>query len=694
MSFVGHASAQDARSSAVVETELLDVLRSDAPPADKALVCKQLAVHGSAASVGELAKLLPDEQLSSWARIAIEAIPGDEANQALREAAQQLDGLLLVGMLNSIGVRRDADSISVLADRLDHTDDSVAAAAAVALGKIAAPEAVQLLRTELAAAPRERRSAVAEACVYAAEQLARDGDLATAVELYDAVRGAEVPMQRIVEATRGSILARQNEGLPLLLETLNSTEKKLFQLGLATAREFPGGDVDLALAEALPTMAPERGALVVQAMADRPQTVRLDAIVNAAESASPVMRLSAIDAMRRVGDDTCLPILLDLAGDEDAEMAQAARRALTELPGERVNQRIVEQLKTADERDLPLLLQLVAGRRIDAVDEVLPALKNPEATIRHAALGALGETVKPARLTLLISQFVQPTNAEDVEVARTALRAASVRMPDRDECVDQLATALDRSRGETRVSLLEIVGDVGGGAALQTLAKSARSEDDSMRDAASRLLGRWNSVDAAPVLLDLAKTGPSEKYRVRALRGYLGVARKFAMPEKQRVEMCAQAINNTRREAEQNLALEVLQIHPSIEGLRLTLKQTENAKLKSSATAAALVIAQKLSGEGVDVSQLMNGVGLAKVELEIISAVYGAEGSTKDVTEMLRKQAGDSPLITLSAGYNKVFGGDPAPGTPKKLQVKYRIDGKTGEASFEENALLILPPGE
>ena len=39
------------------ERELIAVLRSDAPAADKALACKHLAIHGSSAAVPELARL-------------------------------------------------------------------------------------------------------------------------------------------------------------------------------------------------------------------------------------------------------------------------------------------------------------------------------------------------------------------------------------------------------------------------------------------------------------------------------------------------------------------------------------------------------------------------------------------------------------------------------------------------------------
>jgi hypothetical protein len=48
------------------------------------------------------------------------------------------------------------------------------------------------------------------------------------------------------------------------------------------------------------------------------------------------------------------------------------------------------------------------------------------------------------------------------------------------------------------------------------IARGARPE---IQDAATRALGNWMSVDAAPVLLDLAKTLRDAKLKTRALRG-------------------------------------------------------------------------------------------------------------------------------------------------------------------------------
>ena len=674
------------------EKELLAVLRSDASPAEKAIACKGLAIHGSAAAVPDLAKLLPDPQLSSWARIALEAIPGDASDDAFRKAADSLEGRLLVGMINSIGVRRDAKAVDSLTSKLSNTDAEVASAAAVALGHIGNAAATKSLKEALATAPANVRSAVAEGYVLCAERLHNEEQSIAATKIYDEIRSAEVPMQRIIEATRGAILARGQGGIPLLMETFQSPNKKMFQLALGTVREFPGGEVDKSLAAELSRATPERAALIVQAMADRPGTVVVAAVLKAAKQGDRKVRLSAIDALKRVGDDSCLSTLLQIGVGDDPELARTAKETLADLPGKQVNEEIVVLLPKAKGKSYALLLQLVGQRRVDAADEVLKALDHSDQNVRGAALIALGETVSLKQLPVLISQAVSPEHAEDGPVARQALKVASVRMPDREACASALAIALNRAPAASKVTLLEILSDVGGAKALQTLATAAKSKEPQLQDAGSRLLGKWNSVAAAPVLLDLAKTGPEEKYRVRALRGYLGLARKFAMPDAQRAQMCQNAFDATRRPTEHKLALDVLKLHPSAAGLKLAINAMKIPGLKSDATAAALVIAQKVGGNGVDVSKLLSGVGLEKVKLEIVKAEYGAGAKQKDVTAVLRKQGGDLPLITLAAAsYNASFGGDPAPGVVKKLKIQYRINGKTAEASFAENALIILP---
>jgi HEAT repeat protein len=686
------ALADGPATSPEKEQELLAVLKSDAAPADKAITCKQLAIYGSAAAVPELAKLLPIPELSSWARIALESIPGPEADEALRTATESLQGRLLVGTINSIGVRRDAAAVAALSGKLKDADVEVAAAAAVALGRIGNDDASKALRTALADSSPEVRSFVAEGCVLCAERLHSEGKSADAIAIYDEVRAADVHLQRIVEATRGAILARGRDGIPLLVEQLHADDRALFRLALGTAREFPGSEIDQVLVTEMTKSPDDRAALIVQAMADRKDTVVLTAILKAAEQGPLAVRLSAVDALARVGDVTCLNSLLKIAVDKDAELSVAAKNTLAELPGDNVNAQIVALLPKADGATYPLLIELVGKRRIEAVPQLLKALDNNSGVVRTAALVALGETVSLQQLSVLIDQVVAPKKAEDAEIAQKALKAASIRMADREACAKELSAAVDRVKSvPVKGTLLQILGAMGGTNALQAVGKAAKSTDAQLQDISSRLLGEWMTEDAAPVLLELAKI-PSNPYQVRALRGYIRIARQFVLPDAKRTEMCQTAFDAARQTAEKKLVVDILKRYPTVDNLKMTIKLMKVPELKDDATQAMLVIAQKLSGKGVDVKELLATAGIEKMKLEIVKAEYGSGATQKDVTAVLQKQAGELPIITLvSASYNASFGGDPLPGSTKQLKIQYKINGKAAEASFAEDALIVLP---
>ncbi len=102
----------------------------------KAKACQRLAVVGDKTAVPALAALLADPQLSHYARFALEPIPDPSADEALRAALGKLKGKLLVGVINSIGHRKDAKAIHALARLLDDADSEVAKAAESALARV------------------------------------------------------------------------------------------------------------------------------------------------------------------------------------------------------------------------------------------------------------------------------------------------------------------------------------------------------------------------------------------------------------------------------------------------------------------------------------------------------------------------------------------------------------------------------
>jgi HEAT repeat protein len=589
------------------EQQLLEVLRS-AEPAEKAMACKQLAIHGAKASVPELAKLLADEHLASWARIALEAITDPAADAALVEASVALDGRLLVGVINSIGVRRSPHAVDALATRLTSDDQEVAAAAAVALGRIGDDAAATLLRGELVASKPSLRAAAAEGCILCAERLVADGKLAEAAELFDEIREADVPRQRILEATRGAILARKPDGLPLLLEQLRSPDQNFFYLGLSVAREFPGDDWGAAVASELPKLPPNRAVPLLYALGDCPEAVVSPAILAAAASGDKAVRLAALDVVGHIGDAENVPLLLSIAADADPELAEGAKQALVTLPGQQVDESITARIGDAAGGSLATLIELVGLRRIENTAALVSALDHAEPEVRNAALGSLGATIGPEDLDVLLERFLNAKHADEAEASDRALRTALMRMPDRAATARALGAAARNASTENQARLIAMLGVVGGAHAAATIDEILQHGDAQLYDAATRALGEWMSADAAPLLLRLATSPENKSYQGRALRGYLRLARQFAASEAERAEMCRQALTAAARPDDQKLVLAVLDRSPSLEGLAVAVESAWAPELQAEAAAVAHRIASELGEDRADVQELLKTI--------------------------------------------------------------------------------------
>jgi HEAT repeat protein len=519
------AAADSQSSSAEKERELIRILQSNVPPAEKAIPCKQLAIYGTKDAVPALAPLLSDPQLASWARIALEAIPGPAADDALRDAMGKLQGKLLVGVINSIAVRRDPKAVSVLVKELKDADPEVASAAAVALGRIGGAEAANALDQSLASAPDAVRPAIAQGCILCAEKLLAQGKSADAVKLYDAVRAANVPRQKMLEATRGAILARQSNGLPLLLEQLRSPDKALFGIGLRTARELPGHLVTQALAAELPRTSPERQPFVLLALGDRSDDAVLPAVLAAAGRGPQKLRLTAVGILDRLGNPASVPVLLAAAADNDADLSQAALAALARLSGNEVDAVLLDRLPASTGKTRQVLITLAGQRHIDrAIPVIFTSLQDQDAGVRSAAvqaIGILGSDAQAAHLIGLLQESRSAKEREDVEMALLAIIGRSgVRS------VPALLPLAHNNDSTMRIIALHLLASAGGPEALAAVKAAVEDKDTTVQDDAVRTLSTWpnnwpEDSGVAEPLLTLAKSGGKASYQVLALRGYL-----------------------------------------------------------------------------------------------------------------------------------------------------------------------------
>ena len=231
------------------KSELIEKLRSDAPGGRESDRLQAAGDLRQPEAVPELAKLLTDEQLASWSRIALEAIPGPAATKrCARRSTRSKADCWSARSTRSAFAAMTAPS-SPLTARLTGSGCRRRLGRAVALGHIgnaAATKSAARLAGRRSGQSPARRSPKAASC--APSDLLAEGKTDEAVEIYDEVRKADVPKQKVSKRRAARFWPARPTEFRCLVEQLRSTDSDMFHLGLSTARELAGREVADALA--------------------------------------------------------------------------------------------------------------------------------------------------------------------------------------------------------------------------------------------------------------------------------------------------------------------------------------------------------------------------------------------------------------------------------------------------------------
>jgi HEAT repeat protein len=253
------------------------------------------------------------------------------------------------------------------------------------------------------------------------------------------------------------------------------------------------------------------------------------------------VRLAAIGAVGQIGNASSIAPLFELLNDKDADIADAALNALGGLPEVQVNERVLKNLETPGITSKEILIRLVGERHLaDAMPVLIKALADTDPAIRKAAIKSYGEFAGTSELPRVLGMLNTASDAEELQCVEKVLNSICAQAGDQD-VVGKLAAAMSTTNVATKAVLLRALGVVGNAPALELLRGVSGSADKNERLDAIRVLSGWKSADAAPILLELAKTADNPTAKLLSLRGYLGLASRASVPRDQRSKICREA---------------------------------------------------------------------------------------------------------------------------------------------------------
>lgn len=592
VSFVGGYSFGAMAQEKLDEAALIGVLQSNAGWQDKQAACRGLRRVGTAKAVPALAALLNDKELSHMARYALEPMPFPEAGQALRDALPKTEGMPKMGVVISIGVRRDAEAVSSLTPLLKAQDADLVRATAGALGRIATPEAVTALLDFRAAAPEPVRPALAEGLLAAGLYLTQQGKGEQAAPIYQELLAKNWPMYVRMGAFRGLAFAENAKTPQRVIEALGGSEGAFRDVAGDIVAQTSGPEVTKLYTDALPKLPAEGQTALLRGLAGRKDASACPAITQAIQSTDKGVKLAAVKALGALGGAADVPTLAGLVAVDDPAVANAAKLSLTTMQGKGIDDAIAATLPGAVPATRAKLFDLLADRRAPQVVPLAVAnLADTDAAVRAAALRALGTLAVKEQIPAVLAVLTKTTDSAERALTVDALSAMCTRSG--ADSIEPVLAALNGANADVNIALLRVLARVGGPKPLETVLAALGGADASVSEEAARLLCNWATTDAAPHVLKLIESDDVNRH-VLALRGYVRLA-GIEPSADQKAQMLTTAMAHAKRADDKKLVLAGWQALPTAKSLDALQPCLDAADVRTEAATAIIAVAAELA---------------------------------------------------------------------------------------------------
>ena len=533
----------------------------DASPFAKRMACNQAARTGTAASVAPLAAVLLDESLSHYARIGLQQIPGPEATAALCQAIPNAKGNTLIGILGSLGERRDPAAVDALVPLLKNDDPQTVKVAAKSLGKIGDANALSALQSRFAEADVTQKALLVDGLFASAERLVAEGKTKEASNIYASIRAVrELPITLRGGAIRGEILTLGPAAGPVLESEMLDSQESDFLAAIGTGRDLAAPEMTMLFVDLLAKLDPTRKILLLDLLDCRGDMKAKDAVLALAKNEPDTnIRQAAIRALAGHPNDETIAFLLDLVAKPTDDLTASGVDALVRMQSNVLEAKIVDRLKQTKGQACIPLVNVCSLRKIAASTPILlPLLSSQEDDVRLAVITALGNTVSGGNIEVLAERLMKPDSNTEFEAVKAALLVVCYRTVDQNDVAGKLAAIYDQASLETKIALLDLFGALGGSVAIDAVHKAVADPTEAIQDNASRVLGAWPDPEAAPVLLTVMQNPDAQKFHNRALRGYIRIVRQMDTSNEHRFNMCMQALEFSVRNEEKLLLVDAL----------------------------------------------------------------------------------------------------------------------------------------
>jgi HEAT repeat protein len=610
---------------------------------NKAFIISQFDLVGNDAAVTCLESYLTDEQLADEASRALTKIGTTSATTALVNGLGKANGKAKIAIVEALGHSNAKAAATAIATLV--ADKELTKVSLYALGNIGDPSSKEILikAAEQAGYKYDQTNAVAALLLYAQKNVTTDK------------AGVEAIAKTILEkATADDQVNERTAALKLLAATqsdqqalLAAMSDKQFEFRAAAVKFAAAGVNDSnsgAWVSQLKKVDAPTQVSILDMLANSKAKSVLPAVLKLIKSDDQKVKLAAINAAVKLGQEDVLDNLLKLMGKGDAADIAGISNGILRIKGEAVARKVGAYIPKAKPEVQVALINILAARAATSQTAVIYASlnsKNPE--VRKAAFLSLKDVSVAENKAQLFELLNKTTDAAELTAVQDAIIASVKGTADKEAQTDAILQQMGNTPADKKILFYKVLASLGGQKSLKSVSEAYATGDDATKKAAIEALSSWSDEGSIGELISIARTTTNPDFLNQAIVGYLTLVRNTKYPAEQRLLLLRNAMAVAKTPAQQQQILKDTEQAKCFNAIVFAGQYLDNAALQQAAANAVMNITMAGTYNGDIVKGLLNKT------IAVITggdAGYQKEGMRKYISEM---KAGE--------GFVQVFNG-------------------------------------
>ncbi|MDC0048032.1 HEAT repeat domain-containing protein [Verrucomicrobia bacterium] len=576
-----------------LEEKILSSLGTENSRRGKDFLCRMLRIMGTRKSIPLMQKLLKDQEIGHMARYVLASMQYEEAGAALHQSLDTVQDKLKQGIIDSLGDIRYKKAVPDLIKLLDTA--SVSNNATRALGLIGGDSVGELLVPRLSKTTGKAYRCTVQALLRCAESYLEEGDKEKALSIYNHFTKSGIDPYVILAGLRGVAKVNGESAVPLLTEAIKSGNNELANGAASIIAELKGNNIGSKLKSLLESAPANMQILLIGSLSEREDKSAIPSITKLTESENLEVRLSAIQALGKIGNGSSVIPLATIASSTSGHERNVSRSALSNLKGNDVQNALKKHLQESLPEIQSELVRAIATRaESTAMNELMILAKSNIPEIRKEAIRGIGNLADQSHLDQILILLLNPKEESDRNDIESAIAYSFRRISDKKIQTDALTKALEKADEIAKPSILSLLGRDPNEQSLQLLI-SALKETESIQLAAIGALTKWPNHGPANDLLKIASEEKNPN-RDAALNSYIILSSKSPNPTLSYRK--ALELNNSTATAKKVLA--GLGQSGGIQSLEIIKPYLENSETSNEAALAATQVAKRIKDSHTD----------------------------------------------------------------------------------------------